>query len=364
MRVGWRLTLEPSEDMLAWSLIRVDDRHQNGQVWSGLLTDAGHVRDLVTTCRAAPDNPWSSPLVDPSDEALVARELGSALLPRQLREALCNERESSHTVTIATRGWPAAAPWDALALEWNGTRLIERARVLGGMSPGLVAGLTGSIRPQGVGRLWVVDPGPATDGFSPLSPAGPPTPLIEAQRAGDELLPSQLPLSADDLGEHLRSQSWQSLVYVGHLRPAPAESPGGAALVLTDRGRPSLLTARSWLSEPDVWPAPRRVALIGCSGDDAGAAEQSGLVVAAMAAGAGLVTTTRWPLPNHPAVATLAVAVGTAMSSPDPGRFVGAWQQQQLAQWRAHGGRGHSPLLWSSLVGYDLERLTGTESVA
>lgn len=364
MRVGWRLTLEPSGDLLAWSLIRVDDQVPDGRVWTGLLHDAREVRERVACVRGTQDDPWSSPLAEPANEALFARQLGHVLLPRELREALCRERESSHTVTIATRGWPADAPWDALALDWNGTRLAERAGVLGGMSPGLVDGLAGRVRPAGKGRLWVVDPGPATAGFSPLYPAGPPACLIEAQRADDEFVPGRLPLSADDLGKHLRSRSWQSLVYVGHLHPSPADSPAGAALVLADRGKPSFLTARAWLSDPQTWPAPHRVALIGCSGDDAGADEQSGLVVSAMAAGAALVTTTRWPVPNHPAVDALAVVVAAAHASPNPARFINTWQRQHLARWRSEGSRGHSPLIWASLVTYDLLRLAGIVPVA
>ncbi len=364
MRVGWRLTLEPTGDLLAWSLIRVDDQIPDGQVWAGLVEDARHIRDLVASVGGTPDDLWTSPLAEPEREAALARELGGALLPRELREALRSESGSSHTVTIATRGWPADAPWNALALGWDGVRLIERATVLGGMSPGLVTGLASRIRPAGSGHLWVVDPGPAAGGFSPLYPAGPPTRVIRAQRADDELLPGQLPLSVEDFGEHLRSRSWQSLVYVGHLRPAPSDSPGGAALVFDHRGKPAFLTARTWLSNPESWPAPRRVALIGCSGDDAGSAEQSGLVVSAMAAGAALVTTTRWALPNHPAVDVLAVAVATAHAAPDPVRFLHAWQQQQLLRWRADRGRAHSPLLWGSLVSYDLLRLAGTAEVA
>lgn len=364
MRVGWRLTLEPSSDLLAWSLIRVDDRTPDGRVWTGLVEDARPLRDRVGPIRGARADPWESPLAEPAAEASLARDLGRSLLPRPLREALCGEAGSSHTVTIAARGWPVEVPWDALALDWNGVRLVERARVLAGMSPGLVAGLAGRIRPTATGRLWVIDPGPASSGFRPLYPAGPPASLVRAQRVGDVLVPDRLPLSVADFGVHLRARSWQSLVYVGHLRAAPSDSPAGAALVFDDRGKPSFLTARAWLSDPENWPSPRRIALIGCSGDDADAAEQSGLVVAAMAAGAALVTTTRWTLPNHPAVGALALAVATAHSAPEPVRFLGAWQQQQLIRWRADGRREHSPLLWASLVTYDLPRLSGVAEVA
>ena len=55
----------------------------------------------------------------------------------------------------------------------------------------------------------------------------------------------------------------------------------------------TVLSARVWLHRPQQWPLPRRVGIIACQVDDAGYVEQTGLTLAALNAGARIVTTTR-----------------------------------------------------------------------
>lgn len=362
-RIGWRLTLEPEGKLLAWSLIRVDDECPDGDTWGGLRKDATALIDLVGRL-TDPHDPWRSLLSDPLHEAEAARELGFALLPEPLRRALTDENKATHTVTIATRGWLSRVPWEALAVGWDGTRLVERAVVLAGLSPALVVTLrrppAGGPRGEGQsGRLWVIDPGPPTGEFGPLFPAGPPRALAAVARASGALLPDAGTVGPSGLATALAGRAWASLVYLGHLRGAPEGSPAASALVLSDGAVSAFLTARDWLAEPGRWPAPPRTALIGCSGDDAGAAEQSGLVVAALNAGATLVTTTRWALPNEPATARLALAVALAQDNADPVGALRRWQLLQLQRWRNQRSRDSSPLLWASLVSYDVDRLRG-----
>lgn len=355
-RIGWRLTLEPEGTLLGWSLIRLDDDHPSGQVWSGLHEDLGSIRDAVRALHATHD-PWLGSLTDPIAEAALARDLGLSLLPAPLRGALTTPDGAHHTVTIAARGWPSRMPWDALAVDWSGTRLVERAQVLAGMSPGLVAALPRRTSSDEQGCLWVVDPGPARGEFAPLFPAGTPRVITDALQPQDQLVPGNNPLTPDGLGVALRKHAWKSLVYLGHIRQAPQDSPAAAALVLGNGSDPDLLTAHHWLAEPSRWPAPPHTALIGCAGDDAGSLEQSGLVVAALAAGATVVTTTRWPLPNDDATTRLAAAVALASSSTEPATIMRRWQLLHLGRWRTSGERRHSPLLWASLAVYDLRRL-------
>lgn len=358
-RVGWRLTLEPEGTLLAWSLIRGDDAHPSGDTWAGIRKDASALIDRVGRLTDAED-PWRSPLTDPRQEAEAAREIGVALLPEPLRHALADETDSAHTVTIATRGWPSRVPWEALAIAWDGTRLVERALVLAGMSPALVATLrgpgSGAHGQERSGRLWVVDAGPPGGEFGPVYPAGTPELLREATRASGRLLPDAGPLRPGHLGTAMAERPWASFLYLGHLRGAPDGSPAASALVLSDGTRPVFMTARDWLANPERWPAPPRTALIGCSGDDAQATEQSGLVVAALNAGARLVTTTRWALPNDPATTRLALAVALAQDSADPVTTIRRWQLLHLRRWREQGVRDSSPMLWASLVSHDLDR--------
>ena len=177
------------------------------------------------------------------------------------------------------------------------------------------------------------------------------------------------------------------LMYVGHVSGAPVEgrqsedgalhlccgpqSSGLAEVVRTHRP----LAAKDLLlgtlplqadGEPGVhvWPAPPRVALIGCeSGGDLRFAESFGLATAVIHNGAELVTATRWVLPTSfafhqfagvaPSVRPLSeaiVAVDTAHEHPDPVHRLGRWQREQLDRWRADGRIEQSPLLWAAMT--------------
>lgn len=355
--VGWRLTWEPCGSTLAWSLLRVDDEHPDAQAWAGVLADVP-LRARAELARPTLPDPWRSPLADPVQEAILARELGSLFLPRPLRAALREEAHRAHTLTLAVRGWPSAIPWDALAIDLDGTRLIERCRVLSSPTPGVVAGLPVPDRTPRHGCLWVIDPGPADGAFPPVYPAGRPTVLMAAVATDDRCVPDLWPLSARDLSTELAARPWQRMLYLGHLDAAEPGSPASAGLVLNERGAPDRLTAHRWLRAPESWPAPQRVALLGCSGDDAASAEQSGLVVAALRAGARLVTTTRWPLPAGGVLTPLSLAVATAHASDTAVDALRGWQLDQLDRWRRTGTPDESPVLWSSLVTYDIDRLT------
>ncbi|MDQ1073534.1 hypothetical protein [Streptomyces canus] len=193
-------------------------------------------------------------------------------------------------------------------------------------------------------------------------------------------------LDRDWLSGALRKGA-RRLMYVGHVSGAPVEGgqsedgtlhlccgPGTAGLAEAVRThRP--LSAKDLLlgtlplradGEPGarIWPAPPRVALIGCeSGGDLRYAESFGLATAMLHNGAELVTATRWVLPTSFAFHRLAglpesvrplsaavVAVDTAHEDQDPVARLGRWQREQLDHWRSDGRIEHSPLLWAAMT--------------
>jgi hypothetical protein len=144
-------------------------------------------------------------------------------------------------------------------------------------------------------------------------------------------------------------------MYFGHVVPGSASAPAQVALVLHDQEISQGLSAFRWLSAPERWPAPRRVALVGCGTNDSHFLEQSGLSIAAYNAGADLVTTTRWTLPVRDSVGrvaattALALAVDAAHQQDDPAASLRCWQLERLRAWRLGADPADAPVLWSSL---------------
>lgn len=352
--VGWRLTMEPCGALVAWALVRVDEEHPEGRVSAGLIEDAVRLRDLALRLADL----HGTPMADPISEANAARELGLGLIPSALRHDL---RETVGWLTVCVRGWLARVPWSSLALDWDGTRVVERCVVLGGLAPGLAEGVADAPRSTGgQGCLWVVDPGPPDGAWPPLFPSGYPDPLRAAAARGDVLAPDGLGLDADALAALLASRSWAQFAYLGHVAASPT-SPAAGGLVLSGRDAASVFTAHAWLREPHRWPSPPRVALLGCGSDDAAPFEQVGLATAALRAGASMVTTTRWSLPNTPGTTALLPAVTSAHATDDPHVALRRWQLGELERWRRTAAADASPLLWAALVTYDLELLVDRE---
>ncbi|GAA1026299.1 MULTISPECIES: hypothetical protein [Amycolatopsis] len=131
-----------------------------------------------------------------------------------------------------------------------------------------------------------------------------------------------------------------------------ADLPGTAAPIGAHR---PFTAADLALSEVDM---PARVALIGCA-SDFGLPEPFGVLLAAVAAGAGLVAATVWALPTSAAVpgadpmAELIIAVDTALAGPDPVAELCAWQRERLARWRERPEPARSPAFWAALTCLD-----------
>ena len=366
----------------------------------------------------------SGALAERGSERRLARSLAKALWPEQLTAQIRQvaERAGRPLVRIQPSPRVAQVPWELFAVD-DGTdvRLIDLADVVT-TAPASLRPRTptkpkpkpkpqstdAASKPQGTDT----DPGPVVlvldprvPGFradSPLgSVLGPPgsdpelVALVRRRLDAGAVVPSvatpaeafrRTDLDRDWLSGVLRKGA-RRLMYVGHVSGAPVEggqSEDGTLHLCCDAEATGLaeplrthrpLSAKDLLlgslplradGEPGarIWPAPPRVALIGCeSGGDLRFAESFGLATAMLHNGAELVTATRWVLPTSFAFHRLAqlpesvrplteaiVAVDTAHEHEDPVQSLGQWQRKQLDRWRADGRIEHSPLLWAAMT--------------
>ncbi|NEA97702.1 CHAT domain-containing protein [Streptomyces sp. SID13726] len=348
----------------------------------------------------------SGALADPEAERRLARTLAEALWPEGLTAQIRQVAERAGRPLIRIQPSPRVAqvPWELLAVGEDDVRLIDLADVVTTTPTSLRRQHTPD-RPEDGGGPVVLVLDPRVPGFradsplgSVLGPPGSAPELVELVRTRLGAGPVEPPLGApveafrrtdldrDWLSGVLRKGA-RRLLYVGHVSGAPVAGgqsedgtlhlccgPENAGLAEPVRAhRP--LSAKDLLlgtlplradGEPGarIWPAPRRVALIGCeSGGDLRFAESFGLATAMIHNGAELVTATRWVLPTDFAFHRLAglpesvrplseavVAVDTAHEDPDPVHRLGGWQRERLDRWRAEGRIEHSPLLWAAMA--------------
>ncbi|MFI1361058.1 hypothetical protein ACH4TV_46990 [Streptomyces sp. NPDC020898] len=353
----------------------------------------------------------SGALADHRGERRLARMLAEALWPEELTAQIrqVSARAGRPLVRIQPSPRVAQVPWELLAVDGDDdVRLIDLADVVT-TAP---ASLRRQDRPAAHPAPDNTDPGavvlvldPRVPGFradsplgSVLGPPGSDPELLSFVRsrldAGAVVPPVGTPeevlrrtdLDRDWLSGALRKGA-RRLLYVGHVSGAPVEGgqseDGTLHLCCRDQAagladpvrthRP--LSAKDLLlgtlplradGEPGarIWPAPQRVALIGCeSGGDLRFAESFGLATAMIHNGAELVTATRWALPTSFAFHQLAdlpesvrplteaiIAVDNAHEHSDPVGRLGHWQREQLDHWRADGRIEHSPLLWAAMT--------------
>ncbi|MFJ6294804.1 CHAT domain-containing protein [Streptomyces griseoviridis] len=345
----------------------------------------------------------------------LANTLAEALWPPQLTEQLHQVRSrSSQRPLIRIQPSPRTAqvPWELLALaDTTGqadaaedVRLMDLADVVttapaSSRRPGTTTDRTATSDRV----VLVLDPKvPGFRADSPLGsvlgrPGSDPEllKLIERRLEAGTVAPEvttpaealrRTDLDREWLGTVLREGA-RRLLYVGHVSGAPVENGQSEDVTLhlccdaqttglaePVRGHRPLAAKDLFLGtlplradgEPgsSLWPAPPRVALIGCeSGGDLRFAESFGLASAMIHNGADLVTATRWVLPTSFAFHRLAgvpqtvrplteavTAVDTAHESDNPVTELTTWQQSQLTKWRTTGNPSHSPLLWASLT--------------
>ncbi|MEU6541248.1 tetratricopeptide repeat protein [Streptomyces sp. NPDC047000] len=348
----------------------------------------------------------SGALSDRRAERRLARTLAEALWPEGLTAQIrqVSRRAGRPLIRIQPSPRVAQVPWELLAVDDDDVRLIDLADVVTTTATSLRRHIT-SERPVRDAGPVVLVLDPRVPGFradSPLgSVLGPPgsdpalLSLVRARLDAGSVEP-HLGTPAEAFRRTDLDRDWLSdvlcrgarrLMYVGHVSGAPVEggqsedgalhlccgpqSSGLAEVVRSHRP----LAAKDLLlgtlplradGEPGarVWPAPPRVALIGCeSGGDLRFAESFGLATAMIHNGAELVTATRWVLPTSFAFHRFAgvpqsvrplseaiVAVDTAHEHPDPVHRLGRWQREQLGRWRAGGRIEQSPLLWAAMT--------------
>ncbi|TFV53908.1 CHAT domain-containing protein [Geodermatophilus sp. DF01-2] len=412
------------------------DQDEHEAYWSALFDIGQQLADLeVTAVAESLQRAWTGPLVDPAANRDLCAGLGRLLLPAVLREyltapsaataasgegapELSDEAPPSPpqrsvpdvpTLVIAPGPDLGAVPWELLTVDDTDRRLVEVARVRGGVSPASLVDLplpAAPHRPQGP-VLRVVDP--SRSRTRPTALPIYPEQLPDAWRdrhdpargdvlaggSDEDAAAGRLPrCSRQQFSALLTEGSWSRLLYLGHVSVSDELSPTAAALefdpdlrswadrqpMQTDDGRllerprhTHALSARVWLHAPQRWPLPRRVAFIACQADDSRYAEQVGLTLAAIHAGARVITATRWTLPTdqtagapgepqvaagHGPTTALALAVDEAHGAADPVAALRAWQLRQLRLWRqantAASRRRHAPLIWAAPVTYVL----------
>jgi hypothetical protein len=314
-------------------------------------------------------------------ERRLARALGRQLLPADLVERL---RAATGRPLLRIQPSPslAAVPWGLLALPTHGD---ERVLDLADVSLLAPAGIPRKPSAADGPPLYLLDPRiPGQSAFGELgSVLGKQTedsPLIrhlDAQLEAGRVRPSAVTgldlVRRTDTDRRLLAEvlaePCSRLVFAGHVSrvrddhgaqtalhlSCGADLPGTAAPIGAHR---PFTAADLALSRVDTMPA--RVALIGCaSAGEFGLAEPFGVLLAAVAAGAGLVAATVWALPTSAAVpgadpmAELLIAVDTALDGDDPVTELCAWQRTRLARWRERPEPARSPVFWAALTCLD-----------
>ncbi|MCX4967574.1 CHAT domain-containing protein [Streptomyces sp. NBC_00654] len=341
-----------------------------------------------------------------ASEYRLARILSEALWPPGLTAQIRHVSAGGVRPRIRIQPSPRVAqvPWELLAVDGDDVRLIDLADVVT-TAPVSLRRPDRAGRPASDGGAVVLVLDPRVPGFradSPLgSVLGPPgsdpalLSLVRSRLDSGGVVPPvrtaaeafrRTDLDRDWLSRVLREGA-DRLMYVGHVSSAPVGGgqsedvtlhlccgPGTEGLTDVVRThRP--LSAKDLLlgtlpfradgaAGAELWPAPRRVALIACeSGGDLRFAESFGLATAMIHNGAELVTATRWALPTNLAFHRLAgvaesvrplseavIAVDTAHEHRDPVHRLGRWQREQLDRWRTGGRIEHSPLLWAAMT--------------
>ena len=329
-------------------------------------------------------------------EQRLARVLALNLLPADLVERL----RGAERPLLRVQPSPslAAVPWGLLALpDRRPTRALDLEEIgscFDGDDRVLDIADVSLLAPAGIPRrppsaqgppVYLLDPRiPGQSAFgelgSVLGKQNATSPLIRHLDARLEVGPVQ-PAARSGLDlvrrtdtdrrllAELLAEPCSRLVFVGHVSrvrddhgaqtalhlSCSAELPGTAAPIGAHR---PFTAADLALSEVDTMPA--RVALIGCaSASDFGLAEPFGVLLAAVAAGAGLVAATIWALPTSAAVpgadpmAELVIAVDTALTGDDPVAELCAWQRSRLALWREQPEPARSPVFWAALTCLD-----------
>ncbi|CAM2744862.1 CHAT domain-containing protein [Skermania piniformis] len=394
----WWLGFWPTQSAVHWWLtsrvlgdgaVGLVSRPLSGRIPSATVQPLlGRLVDALAIGAATDDGRrgavWTGALAEPRAERALAADLGRVLLPPVLTAAL-GQAGLDETVVIAPGPLLARVPWELLAVDAAGTRLVEKARIRGGLGAAIRAADSGRTAPA-AGAVRVLDPGPRSAaararggtyaGSVPAPVFGPAIDdrWYDAMGPEDDYLneaDTGVPVTKDALSAMLSGRTWQRMLYYGHTIAGTSTAPAAAGLVLADPGTGGPFepfVAAEWIREPARWPAPERVGFVSCHSNDTHLYEQMGLAMAAVRAGARVVTATRWSLPTDIAVGVsgatpttdLALAVDTALGAPDPVDTIRHWQLGRLSDWRTAPSPATAPLLWASPTTYQVCALAGS----
>ena len=354
---------------------------------------------------------FSGALMHPESEAALSNRLARQILPTSVCHAIKERHTPGQPVLIRLTPSTSLArvPWELLPVDGQ-TRLVEVADLRYEPPASVHVGRAAIPTPwndeiAGRPTLYVVDPIlPAGSGLGQTltrtasTAHSDYTALVDHVRRQNHTSMSgvQREIGRWALSDELRTAPAR-FVYFGHVSSTLNE-PGSASLHLSDTAnrwgrahsmngahRPLcsldllLGTEDAQLDDgevipasrrdrvgDDLWPMPRRVAMIACEGGaDYRSAETFGLVIAMFHAGAQIITTTRWTMPSAQAfvdfapgaeipgpTTELAVAVDRTQQADDPVAALAQWQRYKLDCWRADPdpGPATSPLTWAGIT--------------
>lgn len=370
-----------TEAFLYWSVL-----NHEGAVWTGAIS-LKHVQLSLDRLQSALPIPLlgetpvmaktralSGQLADFDEESTLSQALARVLMPDPLRAAL-RRRASEDPLSLVVAPAPelGRVPFHLLSLDGERVRLGERAIIRHGASIALLTAARQSPRKPGPPAVLHVIDAEETRGQrdEPLLRSLPR--YLKTRLDGDAILTRKghVPTaerwgyqdpeaSRDALGARFRQLEFGVLAFLGHAARGPTDAPADSVLLIGD----STFSARTWLYDPEGWPAPPAVALVACASSGADSPEWLGFGPAALWAGAGVVICTAWDLVRHDSTPLLAQEVIAILRSGEDAAV--AWHDhfvEHLRRWRSLAtDPAEGPLSWGAVnvLGYELSSKDGS----
>jgi tetratricopeptide (TPR) repeat protein len=382
-------------EWLHWSLVGHDRTVEAGAVLLSELTEplerfkAALPSSEIETSNQAADSTETSALANREQEFALARDLGAILVPAPLRDRLlAAEPACPLSLIVAPTPQLGQVPFALLGLhnaahsdtgtafcevqrntvadmkgqagevaDWP--RLGERAVLRLGLSVPLLEVIAS--RPQ-VERDFrkvaaVIDPGGwllfmGTDLLTWVPSARWIDNVLTRPEHEQALKHLKIPChvaTKGALAQMLQGTDAGVLAYVGHADAGTQDVPANACLTLHD----GTFSAAEWLYQAEQYPAPSRVALLGCSSSGAHNPEWLSLAPAAMWAGARIVVATSWDIVKTWTTWDIFNAIVELLQqSDDPAARLQERFCAYLQQWRIDTN-APPPLIWAafSIVG-------------
>ncbi|MGN6606501.1 MAG: CHAT domain-containing protein [Jatrophihabitans sp.] len=306
------------------------------RVLAGPMTGDCAAADAVNRVLPAPLRTDTNQSNIDFDEAMAS--LGAVLLPAPLYDAASDEATSGDPVRLVVSIAPGLA-WLPLPLlkasTPSGHRHLVEFADLSLFPPWPIAAQlarsAGVAAPPNHVAVSVTDP------LGDLRYARRSRPIAASMHLGHRDSGVQQQATPANLRRALRSAPAASmLLYQGHVELTNPSEPLSASFVLTEDGRPCLISAQDIVADRDTWTFPQTVFLDGCESTGTwGSAEWGGLVPALLQRGARQVIATLWPIVEAPAATDVtADIVAATLELGDAARAVSRVQRRLLSHWR------------------------------